>query len=165
MPVLNGECYVAVGSTSDVPGEGSPEPSESNVALWVGRDDLVDQIVPSRFSVGPVHEVVNSQAHWCHDDRSGVAGFASGIVRVGVEEQLAGADHPFQHADGGDDRLDGDPGHVAFYTAGNMVAVFVDRGFVFAGADQVSRGNSVSVGYGVGTQLPNSATGTFGGHG
>ena len=41
----------------------------TNVALWLGRDGLVGQIVPSRFYVRPVHKVIYSQAHGCHDHR------------------------------------------------------------------------------------------------
>jgi hypothetical protein len=75
----------------------------------------------------------------------------------GIEQQLAGGDHPFQHTNGVDDRPDCHSGHVAFHAAGKMVAVFVDRGFVFAAADQVSPRNAIRIAFGVGATARSQA--------
>jgi hypothetical protein len=81
VPILDGECHVTAGSASDVPGQGSPEPVEANLPVWVGRDGFISQVLAGCFGVGPFHEVLDPDAHCSKDNRSGVAGFAGGIVR------------------------------------------------------------------------------------
>jgi hypothetical protein len=62
------------------------------------------------------------------------------IVDVVAEQQLAGTGDPFQDPDGGNDRADGDSGHLTLDAGRIVVAVIVGGGLVFPAADDVPSG-------------------------
>lgn len=68
----------------------------------------------------------------------------------GAEEEFALGDDAFQHADGVDYRCDRDPGHLADFTCGDVVAVVVGDVLVVVAADQVLSLGAVVGGFGVG---------------
>jgi len=73
------------------------------------------------------------------------------VVDAVVEQQVPGGDHAFQHADGRDDRGDGDPGNVALGTAGKVIAILVGGCLELAAADQVPS-ELTGIGTAAGTQ-------------
>ncbi|MFD9787230.1 hypothetical protein ACFWXZ_04445 [[Kitasatospora] papulosa] len=51
---------------------------------------------------------------------------AAELVELATEEEFPGRDDPLQHAYGGSGWGDGDPGDVAQFTCGEVVAVLVE---------------------------------------
>ncbi|MFI0225649.1 hypothetical protein [Streptomyces lydicus] len=72
------------------------------------------------------------------------------LVVGGAEEEFSFRNHPLQHADGVDHRRDRDPGHLAYFTSGDVVAVVVGDGLVVMAVDQVLSLGAVSAWLGVG---------------
>jgi hypothetical protein len=151
VPVLDGQSDQPVGPACDVPGQGPAEAGEADVPVRVSRDDLAGQAVAGRFMVGPGHEVFDPFPECAHFQGPGVPPFHMQVMGVMIEQEVPVRDHALQDPDGVDHRGDGNPGNVAFGTAGMVVALFVGSVLVLVAVDQVPYGPATGTGNGIGT--------------
>ncbi|WP_323138466.1 hypothetical protein [Streptomyces sp. NBC_01767] len=146
MAVLDGECDQAAGAAGDVPGQGPSEAADLEGSVRVVGDELAGQVVGGGLAVDPAHEVL--------DPHIQTAGLQHPAVLAGVvggdEKKLAFGHHLLQHSDGVDDRRDGHPWHGADLAGRQVVTVWISDVLEVARADQVTAGETVGGGFGVG---------------
>ncbi len=102
------------------------------------------------FAVGPGDKVLDPGVQGVGFQGAGVAPTEREVVVSGAEEEFPSGDDALKDPDGADDRVDRDPGDLAFFVGRDVVPVGVGDVLVVAAADQVPRRSTVPAGFWVG---------------
>lgn len=148
--VLDRECDQSARAAGDVPGQSPAEPGRPDCPVRVVGDDLVGEALSFGFAVGPGDEFLDPLGQAVVLQGSVKVALATEVVVSGAEEEFAFRDNAFQDADGVDNRSNGDPGDLAFFTCGDVVSIVVGDALVVPTADQVPTGRAIGSGLGVG---------------
>ncbi|MFD9787814.1 hypothetical protein ACFWYX_28220 [[Kitasatospora] papulosa] len=124
MAVLNRQGDQPSRAAGDVPGQGAAEAARTDRAVRVWRDGLVRTVQVAGQLRGPVDKVLHSLAQGF--GAKGDLGPLAEAAELAAEKEFPNGDDPLQHAYGGNGWGDGDPGDVAQFTCGEVVAVLVD---------------------------------------
>lgn len=122
----------------EVPGEELEREAKPISAAWV--KEVVAALRALGLTVRPGYEVLDPHGHSHQFERARVAARAGDVVMRAAQQEFAGRDHPSQgtdDADDVDDRGDGEPGNLAHFAGGNVVAVGVGDVVVVLAADEV----------------------------